>query len=98
MQSLWQQRLLLIYCPGHAADRGNERADRLASKADMTSGIQLDRAEVLTGLRSVTALIARRKEEWRKEAAYIPSPEVETVCVQPDKHWHCFESNLEDTA
>ena len=31
---------------------GNERADRLASTADITSGLQLDRAEVTRGLRN----------------------------------------------
>ena len=31
---------------------GNERADRLASTADITSGLQLGRAEVLRGLRN----------------------------------------------
>ena len=32
--------------------RGNERADRLASTADITSGLQLGRAEMLRGLRN----------------------------------------------
>ena len=47
MHSLWLQRLLWIYCPGHAGFSGNEWADRLASTADITSGLQLGRAEVL---------------------------------------------------
>ena len=38
--------------PGHAGVSGNERADRLANTADITSGLQLDRAEVLRGLRN----------------------------------------------
>ena len=37
MHSLWLQRLLLIYCPGHAGVSGNERAGRLAITADITS-------------------------------------------------------------
>ena len=41
-----------IYCPGHARVSGNERADRLASTADITSGLQLGGAEVLRGLRN----------------------------------------------
>ena len=52
MHSLWLQRLLWIYCPGHTRVSGNERADRLASAADFTSGLQLGRAEVLRGLRN----------------------------------------------
>ena len=52
MHSLRLRRLLWIYCPGHAGVSGNERADRLASTADITSGLQLGRAEVLRGLRN----------------------------------------------
>ena len=52
MHSLRLQRFLWIYCPGHAGVSGNERADRLASTADITSGLQLGRAEVLRGLRN----------------------------------------------
>ena len=51
MHSLRLQRLLWIYCPGHVGVSGNERADRLANTADMTSGLHLGRAEVLRGLR-----------------------------------------------
>ena len=39
MHSLRLQRLLWIYCPWHAGVSGNERADRLASTADITSGL-----------------------------------------------------------
>ena len=52
MHSLPLQRLLWIYCPEHTGFSGNERADRLASTADITSGLQLGRAEVLQGLRN----------------------------------------------
>ena len=52
MHSLRLQRLLWICCPGHAGVSGNEREDRLASTADITSGLQLGRAEVLRGLRN----------------------------------------------
>ena len=52
MHSLRLQRLLWIYCPGHAGVSGVERADRLASTEDITSGLQLGRAEVLSGLRN----------------------------------------------
>ena len=50
MHSLRLQRLLWIYCPGHAGVSGNERADRLASTADITSGLQVGR--VFRGLRN----------------------------------------------
>ena len=41
MHSLGLQRLLWIYCPGHAGVRGNERADKRASTAHITSDLQL---------------------------------------------------------
>ena len=52
MHSLRLQRLLWIYSPGNAGVSGNERTDRLASTADITSALQLGRAEVLRGLRN----------------------------------------------
>ena len=52
MHSLRLQRFLHIYCPGHTGVSGNEREDRLASTADITSGLQLGRVEVLRGLRN----------------------------------------------
>ena len=52
MHSLRVQRLLWIYCPRHAGVSENEQADRMASTADITSGLQLGRAEVLRGLRN----------------------------------------------
>ena len=52
LHSLRLQRLLWIYCPGHIGVSWNEQANRLASTADMTSGMQLGRAEVLRGLRN----------------------------------------------
>ena len=56
MHGLRLQRLPWIYCPGHAGVSGNERADRLASTADITSGLQLGRAEVLRGLRNFLSM------------------------------------------
>ena len=52
MHNLRLHRLLWIYCPGHAGVSGNERADRLVRTADITSVLQLGRAEVLRGLRN----------------------------------------------
>ena len=51
MHSLWLQKLLWIYCPGHARVSWNEWAERLANTADITSGLQLATTEVLKGLR-----------------------------------------------
>ena len=107
MHSLRLQRLLWIYCPGHAGVSGNERADRLASTADITSGLQLGRAEVLRGLRnflstdkpehhSTDHLKERGVEKGSGRISTLQGPR--TICVQPDKYWHCFEGNLGETA
>ena len=45
------QRPLWIYCPGHAGIKGNDRADRLASKATTTSGLHLGRSKKLRSIR-----------------------------------------------
>ena len=47
LSASWQVHLQVL----HAGVSGNEQADRLASTADITSGLQLGRAEVLRGLR-----------------------------------------------
>ena len=45
------RKFLWVYCPGHAGVKGNDRADRLAGKATLTSGSLLERFEVLRSLR-----------------------------------------------
>ena len=45
------RKLLWVYCPGHAGVKENDRADRLAVKATLTSGLLLGRSEVVRRLR-----------------------------------------------
>ena len=100
MQSSATKTSVGICCPGHVRISGNERADRLARIADITSGLQLGRAEVLRGLRNFLNLDrpehqspeGKRSGE-RKRPTFHP-PRLRTICVQPDKYWHCFEGNL----
>ena len=40
-----------VSCPGHAREKGNEWAERLAGKATVTSGLLLGRSGVLRSLR-----------------------------------------------
>ena len=40
-----------VYCPGHAGVKANDRADRPAGKATLTSGLLLGRPEALRSLR-----------------------------------------------
>ena len=103
IHSLRLQRLLWIYCPGHVGVSGNDRADRLASTADITFGLQFGRVEVLRGFRNflnmdipehhnINCLEGKGSGE-RERPTFCP-PRSGTTCVQPDKHWHCFEDNL----
>ena len=50
MVDICLRRLLWVYCPGHAGVKGNDRADRLAGKAALKSGLLLGRSEVLRSL------------------------------------------------
>ena len=88
--SLRLQRLLWIYCPGHARVSGNERADRLASTADISSGLQLGRAEFLMNVvRPKHHRIDHfKKRGWRKEAADI-SPFGSKI--SSEKRWSAYE-------
>ena len=52
MHSLRLQRLVWIYCPGHAGVSGNVQADSLVSTTNITSGVQLGRTKVLRGLKN----------------------------------------------
>ena len=45
------RKLLWVYCPGHAGVKGHDQVDRLAGKATLTSGLRLERSEVLRSLR-----------------------------------------------
>ena len=47
MVGIYLPKLLLVYCPGHAGVKGNDRADRLAGKATLTNGLPLRRSEML---------------------------------------------------
>ena len=51
MVDIHLRKLLWVYCPGYAGVKGNYRADRLADKATLTSGLLLGRSEVLRSLR-----------------------------------------------
>ena len=51
MVDIHLRKLLRVYCPGHGGVKGNDRADRLAGKATLTSGLLLGRSEMLRSLR-----------------------------------------------
>ena len=94
IHSLRLQRLLRIYCPGHVGVSGNERADRLASTADITSGLQLGRAEVLRGIRNLSEhgqvsetqhWSTEGKKSGEKKWPTVHPPKSGVTCAQPKK-------------
>ena len=62
------RNLLWVYCPGHAVVKGNNRTDRLAGKAVLTSGLLLGRSEVLKCLRQYLRAQSPGHHVWRTEA------------------------------
>ena len=67
--SIHLPKLLWVYCLGHAGLKGNDRVDRMAGKATLTSGLLLGRSETLRSTTcghkatGITPSIA-----WRREA------------------------------
>ena len=51
MVDIHLQKLLWVYSPGHAGVKGDDRADRLAGKVTIISGLRLGRSEVLRSFR-----------------------------------------------
>jgi hypothetical protein len=49
------EKSMLVYCPGHAGVKGNDRADRLAGKATITGGLRLGRSEVARSMETLPA-------------------------------------------
>ena len=50
MVEIHLRKLQCVYYPGHAGVKGNDRTDRLAGKATLTSGLLLGISEVLRSL------------------------------------------------
>ena len=46
----WHVSMFVMYWPGHAGVKENDRADRLAGKETITGGLLLGRTEVLRNL------------------------------------------------
>ena len=76
MVDIHLRKQLWVYFSGHAGVKGNDRADRLAGKAAVTSGLRLGRSELLRMLRhylqahhkDITPSMAWRREAWKEES------------------------------
>ena len=69
-------KLLWVYCPGQAGVKRNGRADRLAGKATLTSGLLLENLKCWEvwdttcrrKAKDIAPLITWRREVWKEEA------------------------------
>ena len=102
---LW--KLPWKYCPGHAGEKGKDRADRLAGKATLTSSFLLGRSEVLRSLRYYLRTQSQRhytidhlekRGMERGSASQSSLKGRERVIVNQTKHWNCFKGNFGKTS
>ena len=99
MHSLQLQKLLLIYCPGHAGIRVNER--EIDGQAKQTWYLVLELGRVLRNYlntdRSQHQFYEGKRSGERKRptsSCLRPGP----ISVQPDKHWYCIKGSLGEKA
>ena len=82
----------------------NDRADRLAGKAALTSGLVLGSSEVLRSskhylrAKDITSSIAWRREAWKEETLEIFLERTREGQRQSNKHWNCFKANVGETS
>ena len=100
-------KLLWVYCPGHAGVKRNDRADRLAGKATLTSGLLHERSEVLRSLRHYLRAQSQRyhtidhqekRGVERGSARRSSFRETREGYRQSDEHWNCFKGNVTETS
>ncbi len=96
------RNLLWGYCPGHSEVKGNDRADRLASKATITTGLPLWRHKVLRGLRryvqtqrqghhTIDRLDERGVERVRRSTTFLER--IGPSSSRPTLIWNCFKGD-----
>ena len=107
MVDIHLRKLLWVYCPGHAGVKGNDRADRLAGKATLASGLLLGRAEVLRSLRHYLRAQSQghhttdRLKERGVERGSAKRSLLERTREghrQSDEHWKDFKGNARETS
>ena len=112
MVDIHLRKLLWVYCPGHAGVKGNDRADRLAGKAVLTSGLLQGRSELLRSLRhyqqaqsqghhTIDHFEARGMERGNAQQSSLKGRERQSDKHwkgQSDKHWNCFKGNTGETS
>ena len=102
MVDIYLRKLLWVYCLGHAGVTRNDRADRLAGKATITSGLFLGRSEVLRSLRHYLRGTKPRTSHHRSPGGERRGKRKRwTIYLertreghrQSDEHWNRFKGN-----
>ena len=95
----------MIPAPGHAEARGNEQADRVASKEVFTSRLKLGKTRMPRGLWNFLSKnipehhnTDHLKETRERKRSKLYLPRWGIICVSPDQHWHCLRGNFRGTA
>ena len=99
--SLLQTVKMWMYCPGHTGVKGNDRADSLAGKATLTSGLLLGGASDTTcghKAKDITPSIAWRRKAWKEEALDDLPWRTREGHRQSDQHWNRFKGNVGGTS
>ena len=103
MVDIHLRKLLWVCCPGHAGVEGNDRADRLASKATLASGLLLGRSEVVRSLRHYLRAQSQghhtidRLEETGVERGSARRSSMKGH-RQSDEPWNRSEGNVAETS
>ena len=101
------RKLLWLYCPGHAGVKGNDRADRLAGNATLTSGLLLERSDVMRSLKHYLWAQSQghhsidRLEERGVESGSARRSSFERKREghrQSDEHWNRFKGDVGETS
>ena len=109
VHNVWHhlRKLMWVYCPRHAGVKGNDRADRLAGKAIITSGLRLGRYEVLRSLRHYLWVQSQKiphrwppREERRGKRKPLTTflEKARQGHRQSHEHWKCLKDNVEETS
>ena len=65
MVGTYLRKFLWVHCPGHTGVKGNDRVDKLAAIATLTSGLLLGRSGKL---RSLSHHLRAQSIAWSREA------------------------------
>ena len=103
MVNIQLQKLLWVYCPGHAGMKGNDQADT-GSYGTLTSGLLLTRSEMLRSLRHYLRAQSQghhtidRLEERGVDMQTFFLERTRKGHGQSGEHWNLFKGDTRETS